>query len=71
MGREMALDIFRPIRYQGKGLDHGECGIRIAKAEDEHEGDWKCATNIKSKPLEMEITKTIAVKVDRPISKLI
>lgn len=34
------------IEYYGKGLEQGECGVRIAKVKEVHDGIFKCSLTI-------------------------
>jgi len=31
------------IEYHGNGLSTGQCGVRIAKVKDSHDGTFKCS----------------------------
>jgi len=31
------------IEYYGQGVQHGDCGVRIAKVKDYHDGIFKCS----------------------------
>ncbi|XP_011877623.1 PREDICTED: fasciclin-3 isoform X2 [Vollenhovia emeryi] len=52
------------IEYYGSGLDAGQCGVRIAKVKDTHDGVFRCSlTPIK---IRQESTASLKIIVARP-----
>lgn len=33
---------FRHVQYYGRGINHGECGIKITDVNRDDYGQWKC-----------------------------
>ncbi|KAK5640501.1 hypothetical protein RI129_011312 [Pyrocoelia pectoralis] len=51
------------IRYYGKGLEYGECGITIQEAKPSDSGKWMCATRLGGDYKQMEITASVVLYV--------
>ncbi|KAH0951776.1 hypothetical protein HN011_005630 [Eciton burchellii] len=52
------------IEYYGQGVQHGDCGVRIAKVKDYHDGIFKCS--LTSTDSRQEETASLKIIVARP-----
>uniref|UniRef100_A0A336MRI0 CSON003013 protein n=1 Tax=Culicoides sonorensis TaxID=179676 RepID=A0A336MRI0_CULSO len=46
------------LRYYGKGLKYGECGVQVLKVTDEYYGVWKATIQVEGKEYHLEVVVT-------------
>ena len=49
------------IEYYGEGTEAGQCGVRIAKIKESHDGVFKCTLTTTDRPQEAQASMTIIV----------
>ncbi|KAB0792108.1 hypothetical protein PPYR_14069 [Photinus pyralis] len=54
------------LRYYGKGLERGECGISLIKARTEDSGPWRCAVALIRDEKRTEIAANVMLTVVPP-----
>lgn len=55
------------IQYSGRGLEYGDCGMKINEADKNHAGKWTCVTVIGKDFSKPEISEEIFVSVYTPL----
>ncbi|KAK1119670.1 hypothetical protein K0M31_013089 [Melipona bicolor] len=55
------------IEYYGEGTEAGQCGVRIAKIKESHDGVFKCTLTTTDSRAEAQASMTIIVANDEPI----
>lgn len=64
--------IFSRISYKGRGLEYGDCGLKISKVEQDDEGLWTChiqsGRDIINQENTADINKKIKLTVSSPTS---
>lgn len=59
------------ISYSGKGLNKGECGIKITNVNSSHDGNWTCITRLGyNNYRQNELSVVIQLDVSEPSSSV-